>query len=112
MRALTNRRAVIEWAGAHHAYPLQKQGDPSDVKLGREGEDEQGYLRVGWKQLFTPLDRQQRLVVVDDTADFSVRILPATQAHRELPKEAFGAPWWQRLLHELWLDRPAPAKGG
>ncbi len=106
MRVLRNRRAVIEWAGDKHAFPVRKEDAPSDVKLVRE--DEPGFVRVGWREFFAPLDREERLVAVDETADFSVRVLSAEEARRTLPPEAFGPPWWQRLLHEIWLDRPQP----
>jgi hypothetical protein len=113
MRVLTHRRAVIEWAAGQHAYPVQKIGDPSQVELSKAGEPETGWRRVGWEQLFTPLDRGHRVIVVTADDGFEHRILPLAQAHAELPPEAFGPPWWQSLLHEVWLvrrdDKPAAA---
>jgi hypothetical protein len=105
MRVLTNRRAVIEWAASQHAYPVQKVGEPSQVELSKAGEAETGWRRVGWEQLFTPLDRGERVIVVATDDGFEHRILPKRQAQAELPPTAFGPPWWKELLHEVWLVR-------
>jgi hypothetical protein len=113
MHVLTNRRAVIEWAASQHAYPVQKIDDPSQVELSKAGEVETGWRRVGWEQLFTPLDREHRVIVVTADSGFEHRILTEAQAHAELPAEAFGPPWWKTLLHEVWLvrrdDKPTAA---
>ena len=105
MRVLQNRRAVIEWAGSQRAYPLQKRGDPTQVKLCRPGDDEAGWRRVGWEQLFTPRDRGHQVVAVADDGSFGYQILPREEAHRAFPREAFGPPWWKHLVHEVWLIR-------
>jgi hypothetical protein len=105
MRVLTNRRAVIEWAAGQHAYPVQKIDDPSQVELSKVGEAEAGWRRVGWEQLFAPLDQLRRVIVVTADDGFEHRILPLAQAHAELPASAFGHRWWQTLLHEVWLVR-------
>jgi hypothetical protein len=105
MRVLSSRRAVIEWAASQHAYPVQKIDDPSQVELSKAGEAETGWRRVGWEQLFTPLDHHHRVIVVTAEDGFEHRILAEAQAHAELPPEAFGPPWWQTLLHEVWLVR-------
>ncbi|HUB06964.1 MAG TPA: hypothetical protein VMB50_08185 [Myxococcales bacterium] len=107
MRVLPNRRAVIEWAGGHHAYPLQKVNDPSEVRLAQAGDDESGYRRVGWEHFFGPLERHHRVVAVADDGSFSYHVLPREEARRALPPEAFGEPWWRHLLHEVWLTRKA-----
>ena len=113
MRVLTNRRAVIEWAARQHAYPVQKLDDPSQVELSKAGEAETGWRRVGWEQLFTQLDRGQRVLIATTDDGFEHRILPEAQARAELPPEAFGPPWWKALQHELFLvhreDKPAAA---
>ncbi len=103
MRVLTNRRAVIEWAASQHAYPVQKIDDPAQVELSRSGEAETGWRRVGWEQLFTPLDRGHRVIVVTADDGFEHRILTEAQARAELPPEAFGPPWWEKLQHEVRL---------
>jgi|SRR5579863_4186091 len=112
MRVLTHRRAVIEWAAGQHAYPVQKLDDPSQVELSKAGEPETGWRRVGWEQLFTALDRSHRVIVASGDG-FEHRILAETQARAELPAGAFGPPWWQALLHEVFLvrrgDKPAAA---
>ncbi len=105
MRVLTTRRAVIEWAAGQHAYPVQKIDDPTQVDLSRAGEAETGWRRVGWEQLFTALDREHRVIVVTADDAFEHRILPLAQARAELPLAAFGPPWWETLLHEVWLVR-------
>lgn len=104
-RVLGNRRAVIEWAASHHAYPVQKVGEPTQVELSRAGENETGWRRVGWEQLFAPLERGERVIVVGADGGFEHRILPKAQARAELPPEAFGPPWWKRLQHEVWPTR-------
>ncbi len=111
MQAFTKRRPVIEWAGAQHAYPVQKADAPSEVKLSRHGEDEAGWRRVGWAAFFRALDQGHALVVVESPDGFAHRILPREQARRELPPEAFGRPWWETLIHEIWLVRPDPPSG-
>ncbi|MHB8420260.1 MAG: hypothetical protein ACYDCL_19470 [Myxococcales bacterium] len=102
---LPNRRAVIEWAGSHRAYPVRKEDNPSQVRLVRPGDDEAGWRRCGWEQFFTPLDRTHRAVAVADDGSFDHRLLSPEEAS-QLPREAFGQPWWRRLLHEVWLTRP------
>lgn len=113
MRVLTNRRAIVEWAASQHAYPVQKIGEPSQVELSKAGEAEAGWRRVGWEQLFTQLDRHHRVIVAGADNGFDHRILPEAQARAELPPEAFGPPWWRKLLHEVWLvheeEKPASA---
>jgi hypothetical protein len=104
-RVLGNRRAVIQWAASQHAYPVQKIDEPSKVELSRAGEAEAGWRRVGWEQLFTPLERAGRVIVVTADDGFEHRILPMAQARAELPPEAFGPPWWKALLHEVWLTK-------
>lgn len=107
MIVLSHRRAVIEWAGRQHAFPVRKKDAPDQVEILRPGDPEAGYQRIGWKQFFTPLDRARRLVAVDAPDAFGHRILTRAEAHAQLPPEAFGAPWSQRFLHEIWLGRPA-----
>lgn len=109
MRVLTNRRAVIEWAARQHAYPVQKLDDPSQVELSKAGEAETGWRRVGWEQLFTQLDRGQRVLIATTDDGFEHRILPEAQARAELPPEAFGPPWWKALQHAfLCIARTSP----
>jgi hypothetical protein len=106
VEALTHRQAVIEWAGSQHAFPVRNLAAPDQVDLAQAGEDRAGWSRVGWEAFFTPLERHHRLLVIESPDQFAHRILPATEAHAELPREAFGPPFCTRLLAELWLRRP------
>jgi hypothetical protein len=105
MRVLKKRRAVIEWAGELRAYPLRRQDSPSEVKLVAPGSDESGWMRVGWRDFFTPLERQGILVVADSETELSYRLVPADQA-AALPAEAFGPPWWKALARNVCVGWP------
>jgi hypothetical protein len=109
VEVLSRRNAVIDWAGAQHAFPVQDPANPDQVELAQSGGERAGWKRVGWEKFFTPLDRNRRVLVIDSREQFAHRILPIAQARAELPRQAFGPPFWKRLLGELWLRR-APTK--
>jgi hypothetical protein len=109
MRVLSQRRPVIEWAGELHAYPLARQTQPPQVKLSTPGGDESGWTRVGWREFFTPIERQGHVIVADSETELSYRILPRHLAHATLPREAFGPPWWKRLAREVCTACPPKA---
>jgi hypothetical protein len=106
MRVLKKRRPVIEWAGELRAYPLRRQDAPSEVRLGVPGGDESGWTRVGWRDFFTPLERQRILVVAESETELRYRLIPADQAHTALPKDAFGPPWWKALARNVCVAWP------
>ena len=100
MLVLRNRRAVIEWAGRAHAYPvLVSEG----VDLSRHGADPAGSRRAGWEAFFDVLEGRRLTVVVESLDGFDHRILEKARARAELPAEAFGPPWYRRLWHEIAL---------
>jgi hypothetical protein len=106
MRVLKKRGAVIEWAGEMRAYPLARKNIPTEVKLVSPGEDETGWTRVGWQEFFTPLEKRGLLVVAESETELRYRLLPAHQAHAELPRQAFGPPWWKALTHDVLTAFP------
>jgi hypothetical protein len=106
MEALTHRQAVIEWAGAQRAFPVQNLAQPDQVDLAQPGEDRSGWKRVGWEAFFTPLEASRRILVIETADQFAHRILPEAAARAELPRAAFGPPFWTRLMSELWPRRP------
>jgi hypothetical protein len=109
MRVLKKRRAVIEWAGELRAYPLVRREAPNEVKLVVPGEDESGWSRVGWRQFFTPLEKQKIFVVAESESELRYRLVPAHEAHGVLPTDAFGLPWWKTLARNVCVAWPHPA---
>jgi len=100
MVVLPTRRAVIEWAGRIHAFPVKAAGG---VDLAVPGPDAAGTERIGWAAFFEELDRGNLGVAVDGIDNSTHRILQLGQAHAELPPQAFGPPWYRRLWHEITL---------
>jgi len=100
MTLLQTRRAVIEWAGRVHAFPV-KAGETVDLAV--PGPAATGSQRIGWQAFFEVLERQQLGVAVDGIDALSHRIIELSKAHAELPPEAFGPPWYRRLWHEIVL---------
>jgi hypothetical protein len=110
MRVLKKRGAVIAWAGELRAYPLVRKDAPTEVKLVAPGEDESGFLRVGWREFFTPIEKQKILVVAESESELRYRLVSASEAHT-LPREAFGPPWWKALAHNVLTIWPRPTAG-
>jgi hypothetical protein len=100
MILLQTRRAVIEWAGRVHAFPV-KAGETVDLAV--PGPDAVGTRRIGWEAFFDGLEGRHLVVAVDGPDGFEHRILGKSKAHAELPAEAFGPPWYRRLWHEVTL---------
>jgi hypothetical protein len=105
VEALSDRQAVLEWAGSQRAFPVQNLGTPDQVDLAQPGEDRAGWKRVGWEEFFTPLERQHRVIVIESPGKFAHRILSSAEAHATLPRESFGPGFWTRLRNELWPSR-------
>jgi hypothetical protein len=100
MLLLRTRRAVIEWAGRVHAFPVQA-GDSVDLAV--PGPDAAGTRRIGWEAFFDVLEGKHLGLAVEGMDGIGHRIIDLSKAHEELPPEAFGPPWYKRLWHEVTL---------
>jgi hypothetical protein len=100
MLLLQTRRAVIEWAGRVHAFPVRAA---DTVNLAVPGPDASGTERIGWQAFFEVLEGKHLGVAVEGIDAVGHRIVELAKAHAELPPEAFGRPWYRTLWHEIVL---------
>ncbi len=101
MVLLQTRRAVIEWAGRAHAFPVKAAAGTVDLAV--PGPDAAGTQRIGWQAFFEVLEHKHLGVAVDGIDTAGHRIIELSKAHLELPPEAFGPPWYKRLWHDVSL---------
>jgi hypothetical protein len=106
VRVLKKRGAAIAWAGELRAYPLARTGAPSEVRLVTPGSDESGWSRVGWRQFFTPIEKQGLLLIAESETELRYKLIAAHEAHTTLPPEAFGPPWWKTLARDVLTAFP------
>jgi hypothetical protein len=61
---------------------------------------------VGWRQFFTPIEKQGLLVIAESETELRYKLMAAHEAHATLPPEAFGPPWWKALARDVLTAFP------